>query len=105
MKVKIPREIELLTHKYQISFNPKEMASTGCAGLTRHLYQKIYLDKTVTPPSELNQILFHEILHVIERQFSIKIDDADIDRLSQGLIAILTDCFGIELSWEDIEEE
>lgn len=105
MEIKVPKEIKLLTHTYKISFDKKELDSTGTCGLTKHLYQKIYLDKQSLPPSELNQVFLHELIHVIERHFCVRLEDADVERLSQGLAEILFNSLGIELSWDEVNRE
>ena len=104
MKVKIPKKIKFLTHEYEIVFDTKELQSAGTMGLTRHLFQKITLDNKVTPPSELNQIFLHEFIHVIERHMCIKIDDADVDRISEGISELLLQ-LGVEFDWSNIKEE
>ena len=104
MKVKIPKTIKMLTHTYSIEFNPKELASTGCSGLTRHYYQKIFLDNQIMPPSELDQIFLHEVIHTIERHMVIKLDDADVDRLAEGLAEFLFTNLCIEFDWSQIKE-
>ena len=99
MKVKIPKEIRLLTHKYKIRFDTKELASAQAGGLTRHLYQEIILDNVANPKSEVDQIFLHEFLHVIERHLCVKIDDADVERISEGLAELLFTSLGIEFDW------
>ncbi len=105
MKVKVPPEIKILTHKYKVRSNSKELVAVGAMGLTRHLHQEIILDTHNIPLSELNQTFLHELLHIVERHLGAKIDDSDIDRLSEGLAEILFDNFGIELDWSGIKEE
>ena len=97
--VKIPREIKLLTHIYKIRFDTKDLASLGASGLTRHLYQEIILDNNASPKSEVDQIFLHEYLHVIERHLCVKIDDADVERISEGLAELLFTSLGIEFDW------
>lgn len=105
MKVKVPKTIKLLSHTYSVRSDSKELVTVGALGLTRHLHQEIILDTHNIPPTELDQTFLHELLHVVERHFNMKIDDADIDRLSEGLAVILFDNFGIKLDWSDIQEE
>ena len=105
MKIKIPKHIKLLTHSYKIRFDTKALTSAGTCGLTRHLYQDIIIDKASLPPSEVDQVFLHELLHVIERHFIVKLDDADIDRIAEGLAVILFDNLGIEFDWSEIESE
>lgn len=105
MKIKVPKEIKLLSHTYQVRSNTKELISAGAMGLTRHLFQWINVDTRNVPPTERDQTLLHELFHVIERHFNLKIEDEDIDRFSEGFASILFDSFGIKLDWSDIKEE
>ena len=103
IKVKIPREIKILTHTYKIRFDTKELASVGAGGLTKHLYQEIVLDNKISPKSELDQIFLHEYIHTIERHFCVKINDDDVERISEGLAELLFTNLGIEFDWGLIE--
>ena len=104
MKIKVPKQMRLLTHNITIRFDAKHVIAQGTCGLTRHLYQDIILDNISLPPSELNQVFLHEYIHVIERHFCLKLDDADVERLAEGLSVLLFDTFNIELDWSLIEE-
>ena len=105
MKVKIPKEIRLLTHTYKIRSNTMETREHGALAMSRHYHQDIIIDKRSFPPSEYEQSFLHELLHVVERHFSMSFDDNDIDRLAEGIAAILFDGLGIELDWSEIKEE
>ena len=101
MKVRIPKTIKLLTHTSSIKFDNKFVQAQGTCGITRHWYQDIILDPCL-PESEIAQVFFHEVFHVIERHFCVKLDDADIERLSEGLMEILVNNLGIEFDFSDI---
>lgn len=104
MKVKIPREFKIASHTYTIKFDSKALISAGgSAALVRHLYKEILLEKTL-PPSELSQSFLHEFIHCIERFWVIKIDDADVDRLAEGLAVLLFDILGMEFDWSNISK-
>lgn len=105
LKIKIPKEIKILTHTYKIKFDAKELVSSGTGGLTRHLYQQIILDNKAYPPSELNQIFLHEVMHLIERHFCVRLEDVDTDRISEGLAEFLFNNLGIEFDWSNIKGE
>ena len=102
MKVKIPRQIKFLTHKYTIRFDEKELVSTGTIGLTRHLYQELLLSKKTLPKSELDQVFLHEFVHIIERHMCVKLDDADVERISEGFAELLFNNLDIEFDWGKI---
>ncbi len=104
MKVKVPKTIKVLSHTYKVRFDTKDLVANGAMGLTRHLHQEVILDGVNIPPSELNQTFLHELLHIVERHFCLKLGDDDIDRISEGMAVILFDNFGIELDWSAIKE-
>ena len=101
MKVRIPKTIKLLTHTSSVKFDAKFVQAQGSCGLTRHWYQEIILDPSM-PESEIAQVFFHEVFHVIERHFCVKLDDADIERLSEGLMEILVNNLNLEFDFSDI---
>lgn len=104
MKVKVPNTIKLLTHEYEVKFGTKRVVSAGTCGLTRHLYQDITIDNVTLPPSEIDQVFLHELIHAIERHFCITIEEADVERLAEGLAVILFDNLGIEFDWSEIND-
>jgi len=103
MKVKIPRELRVLTHTYTVKYDSKNLISAGSQGLTRHLFQEILLDNQNLPLSELNQVFLHEYIHTLERHFCMHLEDGDVERISEGLAILLFDSLGIEFDWSDIE--
>jgi len=102
MEVKIPKQIKILTHTYTVKFDSKELLSSGTCGLCKHLQQEIILEPN-HPKSEVNQIFLHEFIHTIERHLCVKLDDADVERLSEGWATLLFDNLGIEFDWSLIE--
>ena len=104
MKVKIPKEVKFLTHTYKIRFDSMELNSQGASGLTRHLYQDIILDRDHTAKSETDQIFLHEYIHIIERHTGMKLDDSNIERITEGLAELLFTSLGVEFDWSLIEE-
>jgi len=98
MKVVIPRQIKMASHTYGIELNRVKCSGAGTIGLCNHLEQKIYIDD-ISAKSQLDQALLHEIMHMIERFFVVRIDDNDIDRIAEGLAILLFDNFGIEFDW------
>ncbi len=103
MKVKIPREVKYLTHKYQVRFDSTALNSMGVSGVTRHIYQDILLDKDHMSKSETDQIFLHEYIHIIERHTGMRLEDNDIERISEGLAELLFSTLGIEFDWSDIK--
>lgn len=105
MKIKVPKTIKIASYDYDIKFNTKELLAHGTQGLASHIYKSVTIDNELHP-TEMRQVLLHEILHCIERAWTIKIDDADIDRIAEGISMLLFDekNFNLELDWSDIPE-
>ena len=104
MRIKIPKKIRFLSHTYTIRFDTKQLASAGTSGLTRHLYQDIILDGVTNPKSEINQVFLHEYIHIIERHTGMKLEDPDIERISEGFAELLFTILGIELDWSLVKK-
>ena len=104
MKVKIPKTVKFLTHTYKIRFDSTALNSQGTQGMVRHIYQDIILDKDHTAKSETDQIFLHEYIHIIERHTGMKLDDSDIERITEGLAELLFTSLGIEFDWSLIKE-
>jgi len=68
------------------------------------LYQEIVLDRSCQPKSEVGQIFLHEFMHVIERHMGMKLEDNDIERISEGFYDLLVNNLGLEFDWSDIKE-
>jgi hypothetical protein len=103
MKIKVPKQLRVLTHTYDVKLDSRQVFSAGTCGITKHLFQEIILDDKNLPPSELNQVFLHEYIHTLERHFCVKLEESDVERLSEGLAILLFDSLGIELDWSDIK--
>ena len=102
MKVKIPREISIGIQKYRVEYLPDEVFNDNEFGAAWHRKQLI----TIEPTSHYVQkytTLLHEVMHLIEKAYSFRIPDEDVDRLASGMGEFLKDNLGIELDWSDIE--
>jgi len=102
MIIKVPRKVKMASHTYGIKCDSRQSLSAGTCGLTRHIYQEIIMDPS-WPLSQKNQTLLHEVMHLIERFWVVKLDDNDIDRIAEGLAVFLFDNLGIELDWSDVD--
>ena len=100
MKVRIPKTIKIATHTYRIELRSGVTTEMGSAGLVDHIKKVIFIDKNLSQ-SEIDEGFLHEVLHVIERVWNIKIDDPDTDRYAEGLAVFLKDNLGIEFDWSE----
>ncbi len=68
-----------------------------------HRNQIINIETSV-PLSIRNQTLLHEVIHIVDRVYVCRMDEDDLERLSNGLSELLFDNLGIELDWSEIEQ-
>ena len=102
MKVKVPRQIKLGTHLFDIIFSDTVRSDEGLAGLTHHRKQIIEIEK-VQPLSQKAVILLHEVLHIIDRQYGCELEERNVDRVAQGIAEFLMENLGIEFDWQDVK--
>ena len=50
----------------------------------------IYMDKDLNPQMEL-EVILHEVAHVLDRALTLKLEEAGVTRLSEGLLALVVD--------------
>ena len=74
MKIKVPREIHLASHKYTVKFDPHMRHDEACYGQVNHRRQEINIETSV-PPSTRNQTLLHEVIHVVDRVYVCRMDE------------------------------
>jgi len=103
-QIKIPPTIKIGTHTYQVNYERNLIANENKLGSAAHLKQLILIEPEQAK-SEKDATFIHEVIHIIERMYSITINDADVDRLSQGIMELLVNNFGIKFNWENIKEE
>ncbi len=103
MKVKVPNEIRIGAYKYKVEFNSHLCYDSNWAGSCCHREAKIVVD-SLGSRQTLDITLIHEILHMIDKNYSIHIEEDNIDRIACGIMEFLTS-LGIELDWSNIKEE
>lgn len=99
--IKIPKQIQIGGHTYQVFYKPYLSKDDGIRGSIIHRKQVIYIEPE-NPISQQNATILHEILHFIDTIFDLNLTDEDTDRISEGLFQVLSDSFGIEFDWSDI---
>jgi len=102
MEVKIPSEIRIATHPYDIVLNPHLHSEESRLGVCNHRAQRIEIE-TDQCSSDLTVSLIHEIIHVIGRTYNCDVSDPDVDRIAQGMAEFLFNNLGIEFDWQDIK--
>ena len=103
MKVKVPPQVRIGCHDYNICFNKHLWHDDKLAGSVNHRTHMIQIDPAFQL-SELDATLIHEIIHIVVRIFSCQAEEADIDRLSEGMGEFLLNNLGIEFDWSNISE-
>jgi len=103
IKIKVPGEIKIGTHTYKIMFDRAIRTDDDRIGEANHRTQIIKI-WTEAPLSMKNEALLHELIHIAEYYFRVRIDDADIDRIAQCMCDFLFNNLGIEFDWSLIGE-
>ena len=104
MKIVIPKQIQIGGHIYKVKYKPYLSKDVGTRGSINHRKQEIYIEPE-NPLSQKNATILHEIIHFIEAVFDLDLADETADRISEGLLQVLSDSFGIEFDWSNIENE
>ena len=104
MKVKVPKKIKIATHLYDVKYDLHLRHDEACYGQVNHRNQIISIETSV-PPSIRNQTLLHEVIHIVDKTYVCRMDEDDLERLSNGLSEFLFDNLGIEFDWSLIRED
>ncbi len=102
MKVKVPSEIKIATHTYRVRYDSHMRHDEACYGQVNHREQTIDIETSI-PPSVMNQTLIHEIVHIVDKVYVCRMDEDDLERLSNGMAELLFNNLGIEFDWSEIE--
>ena len=101
MKVKIPNTIKIATHSYKVVFDANLRHDEASYGQVNHREQIIRLEASI-PPSLRDQTLIHEIVHIVDRVYVCRMDEDDLERLSNGIAELLFNNLGVEFDWSFI---
>ena len=102
MKIKIPREVKVGSYDYKIIKVPKLASDYKLLGQSITDSQLIKIEPDVTDQTK-NQAFWHEVVHAIADVYNCELDEPNVDRIAQGVSAVLKDRFGIEFDWSEIE--
>ncbi len=84
------KELKILGHTYTVKYDPNYSNSNtiGDVGSVNFETGTIYIDNSMVNWEEL---LFHEIIHIVKYHFKIEDEEDDTWRLSEGLFQIFKD--------------
>lgn len=101
IKIKVPQVIKIGCYSYKVLFRCNMRNDEGFEGACQHRLDEIAIEPTISPVRKV-VVLLHEIIHLIDRNHEINLDDATTSRLANGLTELLLDNLHIEFDWEDI---
>ncbi len=102
MKVKIPKQIRVGSHIYLLSIDNSIWKEECQQGQANHFRKTIKVDPHIVS-SERNVTLLHETIHVISAVYNVAIEEADVDRIAQGMAELLFNNLEIEFDWSEHE--
>lgn len=99
----VPKQVVIGPHEYEVSFDHNIRLDDGHNGQIHYRNQTIKLDNC-EPQTQLEAIFMHEVLHGITDVFNITLDEADNDRLANGLVMFLKENFGARFNFEGVKD-
>ena len=89
--MKIPESIKVGGHTYYIEYSRDLIRDDGRLGQVTWQMMRIQLEENQSE-SSLAATFLHEVLHIVDKHYNAKRnEEADIDRLSEGLYQVLSD--------------
>ena len=101
MKVKVPKEIKIGAHTYNIMLRPNLMLDEKDDARANHRLGFIAIDP-IWERTQRDECCLHEIVEVINRVWNCQLDHDNMDRLAEGFLVFLQE-LGIVLDWAEIE--
>ena len=103
MKVKVPNKIKIGVNTYNVEYLPDELFNDNEFGACWHRKELITIDPSSKETQKYTTFL-HETIHLVEKSYSFKISESEVDMIAHGMVELLRDNIGIELDWSDIRE-
>ena len=104
IEIKIPKTISGGgIHLYSVGYRTYLKTDEGGMGCINHRKEQILIDPAY-PEADKNVTIWHEAIHKITREYGCRLEDDNIDRLAEGIVAILEKDFGVKFDWSDIKE-
>jgi hypothetical protein len=104
MKIKVPKSIRLGIYRYRIKFDHKMLMTSGNVGEHRPSAGEIALDPHMSDAS-MTHSMNHEVMHHINAQYKVGLDEDGIDRISMGWSEYMERCLGIKYDWKTMKKE
>ena len=100
-RIKVPNEIKIGVHAYGVEYNPHLWMEEELKGSANHISQKIQIEPALAK-SQQDVTFLHEVLHIINDQYRLRLSDDDVDRIANGWADFLFNNLQIEFDWSDI---
>ena len=104
MRVRVPKFAKLNVHQYEVEYRPNLWIEEALRGCANHITQKIQIEPAIAK-SQKDVTFLHEVIHIIDRQYELKLSEDDVSRIAEGVADLLFTNLGIELDWSDIGGE
>lgn len=101
MKLKVKPSIRISPHSYKVCFTPDLIVTDEMRGQLNHYVGTLTID-THLRLTQKEVTFWHEVLHGIDRNFSLHMTEDAIDNVAVGLTQFLQDNFDIELDFSEI---
>lgn len=82
-------KVDILGKSYKVVHTDDENILEGREGELRFREQVIYVRKALHPQTA-QETLLHEIIHGLDFQMDLGLDESQVERLANGLRAVLT---------------
>ncbi len=102
MRTKVPSVLPIASHSYKVLFNPHLLVDERNLGVVYHRLKEIRIESSLADSDKVTTLI-HEYLETINRVYGCGLDDANIDRVAEGM-GELFKALGIELDWSLIKE-
>lgn len=99
--MKVPQTIRVGSRTIAIKYEEGMCQNFQKIGQIRFDQSEMVIDPSMCDESKY-QTLFHEIIHAVSDAYSCDISEDNVDRLAEGLVAVLKYDFGIELDWSKV---
>ena len=85
-----PTSVRVQGKQFKIEYQKESTMPDGALGLTKYMNLSI-LVQTDLPPSLEQEVVFHEIMHAIEKSLDLELTEHQVEVLSCGWIQVLRD--------------
>ena len=86
----IPDSLNIMGHKWAVSYDPHLVADNDNVGEARFLHHKIIIQDNL-PEEATSELLLHEVIEVINQDFELNLEHQAITILGRCLNQVLRD--------------